>query len=81
MKGRTAALVMALFLLLYVVLVAQRAYLFVMTGEPVAVVLGVALVTAVALFVPGGLRDVFAYLVDRGTAIVDRLRSRSDAGA
>jgi tetratricopeptide (TPR) repeat protein len=43
MKGRTAALVMALFLLLYVVLVAQRAYLFVMTGEPVAVVLGVAL--------------------------------------
>ena len=43
MKGRTAALVMALFLLLYVVLVAQRAYLFVMTGEPIAVVLGVAL--------------------------------------
>ncbi|KQR43629.1 hypothetical protein ASF82_08235 [Frigoribacterium sp. Leaf164] len=44
MKGRVAALVMALLLLLYVVLVAQRAYLFLRTGEPIAVVLGAALV-------------------------------------
>jgi len=44
MTGRAAALVMALLLLLYVVLVGQRAWLFVATGEPVAVVLGVALV-------------------------------------
>lgn len=43
MKGRTAALLMALLLLLYVVLVGQRAVLFVSTGEPVAIALGVAL--------------------------------------
>lgn len=43
MKGRTAALLMALLLLLYVVLVGQRAVLFLSTGEPVAVALGVAL--------------------------------------
>ena len=43
MKGRTAALVMALLLLLYVVLVGQRAVLFISTGEPVAIALGVAL--------------------------------------
>ncbi|WP_371740179.1 tetratricopeptide repeat protein [Frigoribacterium sp. VKM Ac-2836] len=43
MKGRTAALVMALLLLLYVALVGQRAVLFMSTGEPVAIALGVAL--------------------------------------
>jgi tetratricopeptide (TPR) repeat protein len=43
-KGRTAALVMALLLVLYVVLVGQRAVLFVSTGEPVAIALGLALI-------------------------------------
>ena len=43
MKGRAAALLMAVLLLLYVVLVGQRAVLFLSTGEPVAVALGVAL--------------------------------------
>lgn len=43
MKGRAAALLMALLLLLYVVLVGQRAVLFLSTGEPVAIALGVAL--------------------------------------
>jgi len=42
-KGRAAALLMAVLLLLYVVLVGQRAVLFLSTGEPVAVALGVAL--------------------------------------
>jgi hypothetical protein len=43
-KGRIAALVMALLLALYLVLVGQRAVLFVLTGEPIAVVIGVVLV-------------------------------------
>jgi len=44
MRGRVAVVVMALLLLLYIVLTTQRAWLFITTGEPVAVVLGVALV-------------------------------------
>jgi cytochrome c-type biogenesis protein CcmH/NrfG len=41
--GRFAVAGMALLLLLYLVLVAQRAVLFVLSGEPVAIALGIAL--------------------------------------
>lgn len=43
MKGRIAAVVMCALLVLYLVLIAQRAVLFLQTGEPIAVVIGVAL--------------------------------------
>jgi tetratricopeptide (TPR) repeat protein len=75
-KGRTAALVMALLLLLYVVLVGQRAVLFVSTGEPVAIALGVAL-----LVLP--LLGLFALVVElrfglRTQAIVSQLASEGE---
>ena len=44
MKGRVAALIMAALLGLYLVLVGQRAVMFVLTGEPIAIVMGVALI-------------------------------------
>lgn len=44
MKGRTAALLMAVLLLLYIVLVGWRAVQFVATGEPIAVAIGAALI-------------------------------------
>lgn len=43
MKGRIAALVMATLLLLYIVLVGWRALLFIETGIPIGVGIGVAL--------------------------------------
>ncbi|WP_350347011.1 hypothetical protein ABIQ69_10210 [Agromyces sp. G08B096] len=43
-SGRTAAVVMAALLALYLVLVGWRAVQFVLTGEPVAVAMGVALI-------------------------------------
>lgn len=43
MKGRIAAIVMCALLALYLVLVAQRAVMFVATGVPLAVILGIAL--------------------------------------
>lgn len=76
MKGRAAALVMALLLLLYVVLVGQRAVLFLSTGEPVAIALGVAL-----LVLP--LLGLFALVVElrfglRTQAIVRQLASEGE---
>lgn len=44
MKGRIAVVVMAVLLGLYLVLVGQRAVMFVLTGEPIAIVIGIALV-------------------------------------
>ncbi|BDZ50153.1 hypothetical protein GCM10025867_23940 [Frondihabitans sucicola] len=44
MKGRIAAIVMCALLVLYLVLVGQRAVLFVQTGVPIAIVLGIALI-------------------------------------
>lgn len=44
MKARTGAIIMAVVLVLYLVLVGQRAVQFVLTGEPIAVVIGVALI-------------------------------------
>ncbi len=44
MRGRIAVIVMAVLLVLYFVLVGQRAVLFVATGEPVAVAIGTALI-------------------------------------
>jgi cytochrome c-type biogenesis protein CcmH/NrfG len=44
MRSRVAVIVMAVLLALYLVLVGQRAVLFVLTGEPVAVAIGIALI-------------------------------------
>jgi len=44
MKSRIAVIVMALLLAVYLVLVGQRSVLFVLTGEPVAIAIGVALI-------------------------------------
>ncbi|KQS15969.1 tetratricopeptide repeat protein [Frigoribacterium sp. Leaf186] len=67
---------MALLLLLYVVLVGQRAVLFLSTGEPVAIALGVAL-----LVLP--LLGLFALVVElrfglRTQAIVRQLASEGE---
>ena len=43
MRNRLAALLMAVLLLVYLVLVTQRAVLLILTGEPVGVAMGVAL--------------------------------------
>lgn len=43
MRNRLAAIVMALLLLVYLVLVTQRAVLLILTGEPIGIVMGVAL--------------------------------------
>ena len=86
MKGRTAALVMALLLLLYVVLVGQRAVLFVSTGEPVAIALGVALLVlpllglfALVVELRFGLRtqEIVRQLVAEGELPVDDLPRRA----
>jgi hypothetical protein len=44
MKGRAAVILMAALLLLYLVLVGWRAVLFVASGEPVGIAIGVALI-------------------------------------
>ena len=44
MKSRVAALLMAVLLAVYLVLVGQRAVMFVLTGEPIAIAIGVALI-------------------------------------
>lgn len=44
MKGRLAALIMAVLLAVYLVLVGQRAVMFVLTGEPIAIGIGAALI-------------------------------------
>ena len=44
MKGRIATLLMAVLLALYLVLVGQRAVMFVLTGVPIAIAVGVALI-------------------------------------
>jgi hypothetical protein len=43
-KGRTAAILMAALLALYIVLIGWRAVQFVATGEPIAVGIGIALI-------------------------------------
>ncbi len=43
MKNRVAAILMAVLLLLYLVLVFQRAVLFIETGQPIAIAMGVVL--------------------------------------
>lgn len=43
MKNRVAAILMAVLLLLYLVLVFDRGVMFIQTGEPIAVAMGVAL--------------------------------------
>lgn len=86
MKGRAAALVMALLLLLYVVLVGQRAVLFVATGEPVAIALGVALLVlpllglfALVVELRFGLRtqEIVRQLAAEGELPVDDLPRRA----
>jgi hypothetical protein len=43
-KGRVAAIVMAVLLAVYLVLMGQRAVMFVLTGEPIGVMIGVFLI-------------------------------------
>jgi tetratricopeptide (TPR) repeat protein len=43
-KNRIAAIVMAVLLALYLVLVGQRAVMFVLTGEPIAIAIGTTLI-------------------------------------
>lgn len=49
MRSKASAVVLAVLLLLYLVLAGQRAVLFILSGEPVAVVMGVALLLLPAL--------------------------------
>lgn len=44
MKGRIAVVVMALLLVFYLVLVGWRAVLFVQSGDPVGIIIGIALI-------------------------------------
>ena len=44
MRNRLAAILMAVLLLVYLVLVTQRAVMLVLTGEPVGIAMGVALI-------------------------------------
>jgi len=77
---------MALLLLLYVVLVGQRAVLFLSTGEPVAIALGVALLVlpllglfALVVELRFGLRtqQIVRQLADEGALPVDDLPRRT----
>ncbi|KPG79274.1 hypothetical protein AEQ27_14080 [Frigoribacterium sp. RIT-PI-h] len=77
---------MALLLLLYVVLVGQRAVLFLSTGEPVAIALGVALLVlpllglfALVVELRFGLRtqQIVRQLADEGELPVDDLPRRT----
>jgi hypothetical protein len=43
MRNRLAAILMALLLLVYLVLVTQRAVLLILTGEPIGIAMGIAL--------------------------------------
>lgn len=44
MKGRSAAILMAVLLTVYIVLIGWRAVQFIATGEPIAVAMGIALI-------------------------------------
>jgi cytochrome c-type biogenesis protein CcmH/NrfG len=73
MKGRIAALVMCALLVLYLVLIAQRAVLFIAAGEPIAIVIGVALFVLPILGVLALLLELrFGILTER---IVKQLES------
>lgn len=66
MKGRIAALVMCVLLVVYLVLIGQRAVLFIATGEIIAVVIGVALFVLPILGVFALLAEVrFGILTER----------------
>lgn len=49
MKGRLAVVLMALLLLFYLALVGWRAVLFILSGEPVGIVIGAALIVLPAI--------------------------------
>jgi tetratricopeptide (TPR) repeat protein len=83
-KGRTAALLMALLLLLYVVLVGQRAVLFLSTGEPVAIGVALLVLPLLGLFalvveLRFGLRtqQIVRQLADEGALPVDDVPRRT----
>lgn len=66
MKGRIAALVMCALLVLYLVLVGERAVQLILTGVPVAVVMGVALFVLPILGVVALLLEIrFGVLTER----------------
>ena len=59
MKARLGVIVMTLALALYLVLVAQRAWIMLGTGEPVGIAMGVALVILPVIAVWGIARELF----------------------
>ncbi len=66
MKGRIAAIVMCVLLALYLVLIGQRAVLFIQAGEPIAVVIGIALIVLPILGVFALLAEIrFGVLTER----------------
>lgn len=66
MKGRIAALVMCALLVLYLVLVSQRAVLFMAAGEPIAIVIGAALLVLPIIGVAALLFEIrFGILTER----------------
>lgn len=73
MKGRIAAIVMCLLLVLYLVLVGQRAFLFISSGEPVAIVIGIALFVLPVIGVFALLAEVrFGVLTERMVKQLER---------
>ncbi|GAB3128300.1 hypothetical protein [Glaciibacter psychrotolerans] len=72
MKGRVAALFMSVLLLLYIVLVGWRAVLFIGTGEPVAVGIGVALLVLPLIGIWALVREVqFGLRTERLVKMLD----------
>jgi cytochrome c-type biogenesis protein CcmH/NrfG len=58
MRGRTGAIIMAVLLLFYVVLVGQRAILFLLSGEPVGQIIAIALLILPAIAVWAIVREL-----------------------
>lgn len=66
MTSRIGVAVMALCLLLYIVVVGQRAVLMLMTGEPIAIAIGVALIVMPLIGAWALLREMqFGFAADR----------------
>lgn len=73
MSARIGAIVMAVLLALYIALVAQRAYLLLVSGEPILIAMGVALVVLPVIAVWALGRELwFGYRAER---IARRLES------
>ena len=66
MTSRIGVAVMALCLLLYIVVVGQRAVLMLMTGQPIAIAIGVALIVMPLIGAWALIREMqFGFAADR----------------